>query len=89
MQGYSIKFTTLSKYVPSFVSNLGDDMNCFVMGVSDGLIEECRSAKLYDNMDISSLMSHDQKVEDTRLKRKNREFKGLKLYERGTSKGRL
>ena len=30
-----------------------------------------------------------QQVEETRLKRKNREFKRAKSYEEGTSKGRL
>ena len=39
-----------------------------MMRVSGDLIEEGCSAKLHDNMDISHLMVHDQKVEDTRLK---------------------
>ena len=40
-------------------------------------------------MDISHLMVHAQQVEETRLKRKNREFKRAKSFEGGTSKGRL
>ena len=39
---YSFKFNKLSKYVPSLVSNLRDDMSHFIMGVSKDLVEECR-----------------------------------------------
>ena len=50
----------LSKYSPSFVSDPRDDMSCFVMGVSDDLQEECHSAMLHDNVNISHLMVHAQ-----------------------------
>ena len=40
-------------------------------------------------MDISLFMVHSQQVEETRLKRKNREFKKAKSYKGGTSKCRL
>ena len=40
-------------------------------------------------MDLSRLMVHAQQVEETRLKRKNREFNRAKSYEGGTSEGRL
>ena len=43
----------------------------------------------HDNMDISRLMVHAQQVEETRLKRNNKEFKRLKSCEGGTSKGRI
>ena len=52
-------------------------------------MEECCEAILNDNKYISSLMVHAQQVEETRIKRKNREFKRVKFYEGGTSKGRL
>ena len=41
---YSLKFTKLSKYVPSLVSDLRDKMSRFVIGVSDYFKEECRSS---------------------------------------------
>ena len=51
-----------------------DVMSRFVMGVSDDLNEECCTDMLHDNMNISCLMVHAQKVEETRVKRKNRDF---------------
>ena len=43
---YFLKFTKFSKYASSFVSNPRDEMNYFVRGVSDDLVEECRSVML-------------------------------------------
>ena len=37
---YSLEETKLSKYAPSLVYNLWDDMSRFVTGVSNDLIEE-------------------------------------------------
>ena len=51
--------------------------------VHDDLVEECRSVMLHDNMDISRLMVHTQQVEESRVKRKNREFKREKPYNEG------
>ena len=44
-------------------------------------VEECRSAMLHENMDISMLMVHGQQFEETWLNRKNREYKRAKAYE--------
>jgi len=61
VQEYSLKFTNLSKYAPSLVSNPRDEMSRFVMGVSDSIEKECRAALiLHDNMDISRLMVYAQ-----------------------------
>ena len=57
---YSLKFTKLSKYAPSLVSDPRDEMSRVVTGVSDDLQEERHSAMLHDNMDISRLMVHAQ-----------------------------
>ena len=35
MREYSLKFSKMSKYAPSLVSNPRDEMSCFVMGVAD------------------------------------------------------
>ena len=64
-------------------------MSHFVTGVSDDIVDECRLEILHDNIYISRLMVHFHQVNETRLKRKNREFKRDKSYEGGTFKGRL
>ena len=59
---YSLKFTELTKYAPSLVSDPKDKMNCFVMGVSDDLKEECHLDMLHENMTISHIMVYAQQV---------------------------
>ena len=86
---YFLKFTKLSKYAPSLVSNPRDEMSCFVIGISDDLKEECSLAMLHDNMNIFHLMVHAQQVEETRVKRKSRDTKRARSFEGGSSKGRL
>ena len=39
---YSLILNKLSTYASSLVSNSRDEMNHFVVGVSDDLVEECR-----------------------------------------------
>jgi len=55
---YSLKFTQLSKYAPTLVANSRARMNKFVMGVSDLVEEECHTAMLHHDMDISRLMAY-------------------------------
>ena len=38
---YSLKFTKLSKYAPSLVSNPRDEMSHFLRRVSEDLMEDC------------------------------------------------
>ena len=83
---YSSKFTKLSKYAPSLVSDPCNEMSCFVTGVSDELKEECHSAMLHDNMNISRLIVHAQQVEETRVKRKIRDAKRARSFDDGSSK---
>ena len=49
---YFLKFTKLSKYAPSLVSDPRDEMSRFVTRVLDNLKEECHSDMLHDNMNI-------------------------------------
>ena len=44
---------------------------------------------IHDNMDLSSLIVHAQQVEESRIGNMNREAKGAKLFESGSSKSRL
>ena len=60
MLEYFLKFTKLSTYDPSLISNPRDEMSRFFMEVSDDLQEEFHSAMLHDNMKIACLMVHSQ-----------------------------
>ena len=66
---YSLKIVKLSRHATSLVSNRRDGMSWFLTGINRDLEEECRSAMLHDNMDLSRLMVHVQQVEQNRKKR--------------------
>ena len=86
---YSLKFTKLSKYAPSLVSDPRDKMIHFVTGVSDDFQNEYDSAMLHDNMNISRLMVHAQQIEETRAKRKRRDVKRPNSFHGGSLKGKI
>ena len=44
---------------------------------------------LHDNMNISSLMVHAQHVEEARVRRKSRDSKRERLFDRGSLKNKL
>jgi len=65
VEEYSLKFTLLSKYSPSLVSNPKDKISRFVTGVSDLVKKECHTAMLHDDMNISRIMASAQSIEDS------------------------
>ena len=75
VEEYSLKFTMLSTYAPSLVSNPRDEMSRFVTGVADLVKEACRTATLYDDMILSRLMVYAQSIEQYKLSRIARNLK--------------
>ena len=60
VEEYSWKFSMLSIYAPSLVSNLRDEMSRFVIGVADLVREACRTAILYDYMTLARFIVYAQ-----------------------------
>ncbi|XP_069152031.1 uncharacterized protein [Solanum lycopersicum] len=66
---YSLKFVKLSRYATPLVSTSREEMSRFLTGINGDLEEDCQAAMLHDNMDLSRLMMHVQRVEDSRKRR--------------------
>lgn len=60
-------------YDPCSVSYPRDEMRNFLIGVSNFIEEECYQAMLPDNMDISRLIVHAPKIEETRFRKNIRD----------------
>ena len=75
IEEHSLKFSMLSKYAPSLVSNSRDDMSRFMMGVADLVREECHTTMQHDDMTLSRLMMYAQSIEVSKLKRMSRNLK--------------
>ncbi|TMX03082.1 hypothetical protein EJD97_018436 [Solanum chilense] len=68
-------FTVLSRYSPPLVSNPRDEMNRFVIGVTDLMREDCRKVMLHNDMTLARLMLYAQSIKESKFKRISRNFK--------------
>ncbi|XP_049406182.1 uncharacterized protein LOC125869789 [Solanum stenotomum] len=64
-------------------------MSHFVTGVPDAIEKECQASMLHENIDIFRLMVHAQQVEESRLRKRNREVKRPRADEANASKGKF
>ncbi|XP_015072489.1 uncharacterized protein LOC107016572 [Solanum pennellii] len=74
VEKYSLKFIILSRYAPSLVSNPRDEMIRFVIGVADLMKEDCRTAMLHNDMNLSRLLVYSQSIEESKLSSISRNF---------------
>ena len=54
-------------------------MSHFVMGVTDLVTEECRTAMLHDDITVDRLMVYKKSIEESKLKRMDRNLKGVHI----------
>lgn len=83
VQKYSLKFTLLSKYAPSSVSNPRDEMSRFFMVLSDLVKKECRTVMLHDEINISRIMVYSKSIDESNHNRKNMELERSMSDEQG------
>ena len=62
VEEYSLTFPRLSRFAPSFVSNLRDEMSRFVTGVAELVKEECHTVMLHDDMTLARLIAYAQLI---------------------------
>lgn len=82
---YALKFQ-LSKYASHLVAGPRSRMNKFVMGVSDLVSEECRSAMLICDMDLSRLMTNAEQMEEEKWRKRSNEAKRARFEEKFQSR---
>ena len=71
VEEYSLKFSMLSKFDPSLVSNHRDAMSRFVTGVADLV----REAMLHDDITLARLLVYTQSTKESKLGRNSRTLK--------------
>ena len=73
----------MSKYAPSFISNLRDEKSRFLTGVSDLVKEEYHTIMLHRDMTLCKLMVYAQSIEESKLRRRGRDAKRGRTDELG------
>ena len=75
VEEYFLKFSTLSRYAPSLVSNPRYEISHFLTGVVNLVVEECRTAMLHNDMNLGRPMVYAQSIEESKLRRMARNLK--------------
>lgn len=86
---YSLKFIKMYKYASSLNSNARDKMSYMLTAMSEDLKDEFHVSMILDNINLSRIVVHGQKVEDSHLRKKNREANKARSFESCLSKNKL
>ena len=77
IEEYSLKFSRLSIFSPSLVSNPRYEMSRFVTGLADLVKEECHTTMQHDDMTLARLIVYAQSIEESKLGRIARNLNGV------------
>ncbi|KAH0781424.1 hypothetical protein KY290_001022 [Solanum tuberosum] len=88
MKEYALKFSQLSRYVPSMIASPRARISKFVSGVSKMVVKEFRVPMLINYIVISLIMVHAQKIKKEKLKERSREAKRAKTGDNDFSHSR-
>ena len=75
VEEYSLKFSMLSKYATSLVSNSRDEISCFMSKFAYSVREECRTTMLHNDMIVATLIMYAQSIKESKHKRMARNLK--------------
>ncbi|XP_049364533.1 uncharacterized protein LOC125829339 [Solanum verrucosum] len=82
------KMAFLDRFFPLELREQKARVNKFVMGVFGLVEEECRTAMLHHDMDISRLMVYAQQLEETKLRKMNRDIQRARPDEQNQSRSK-
>ncbi|KAF3685344.1 hypothetical protein FXO37_00715 [Capsicum annuum] len=75
---YSLKFTELARYDPHVVADNKTNMSKFASGVNDSMVNDSKSVMLNSDMTLARLMTHDQQIEEQKIKQGEKQNKRAK-----------
>ena len=69
VEEYSLKFSMLSKYSPTLLSNPRYEITRFVTGVADLVREKCRTTMIHEDTSLARLTVYAQSIEESKHKK--------------------
>ncbi|TMW98055.1 hypothetical protein EJD97_004551 [Solanum chilense] len=86
VEEYSLKFSMVSKYPASLLSNPRDEISRFLTGVTNLVREEYHTTMLHDDITLSRLVVYAQSIEQSKHRRIARNLKRSGSNDQGQSR---